>query len=322
MKSKYLVFITFNAIVCCFIFLTNHLLVSDKLFFNTFAEQLTYEQIKKLISNSEKWELLGYVLVPLLVALKITLVATCLSIGLFFITNRFNFKDLFSAALVAEFVFLIPSLLKIIWFSFFKTDYDLIDLQLFYPLSALSLFDEAAVQQNQSWLVYPLQTLNLFEVAYWLLLAKGVSEVIKKDFTQSFELVMLESLGKIEVCAEGFSGTDNFFQDSDQINFNASLLLLLNIGEYTDRMSDELKVSYPSLPLQAVKGLRNLIAHHHTGIDFEMVFDIIKNDVPVIKKELSNLLAQEISQGTYDPGELGAARPSPFYKHVDFASFL
>jgi len=93
-------------------------------------------------------------------------------------------------AIVAEFIFLVPALLKIFWLAFFRTDYSLLDIQLFYPLSALSLFDEAAVQQNQSWLVYPLQTFNLFEVAYWLLLAKGVSEVIKKDFTESFELVM------------------------------------------------------------------------------------------------------------------------------------
>lgn len=170
--------------------LFKYLLVSDTLYTNTFAEQLTYEQIENLISYSEKWEWLGYTLVPLFVALKIALVASCLSIGLFFITNRFNYKDLFGAAVVAEFVFLIPSILKILWFAFFKTDYNLVDLQLFYPLSALSLFDETAVQQNQSWLVYPLQTLNLFEVAYWLLLAKSVSEVIKKDFTKSFELVM------------------------------------------------------------------------------------------------------------------------------------
>lgn len=188
--NKSILFLLLNIFLIIIIYYSNNFLISDPLFFNTFAEQLTYEQIEKLISESAKWQWVGYALMPVLITLKITLAATCLSIGIFFVTNRFNFKDLFGAALVAEFVFLVPSILKIIWFAFFKTDYDLLDLQLFYPLSALSLFDEAAVQQNQSWLVYPLQTLNLFEVAYWLLLAKGVSEVIKRDFTKSFELVM------------------------------------------------------------------------------------------------------------------------------------
>lgn len=183
-------FVILISILILIAVITNSLLVSDTLYFNTFAEQLTYEQIENLISYGKKWKWLGYLLIPILVGFKIILVTICLSIGMFFITNHFNFKELFGAALVAEFVFLIPSILKILWFTFFKTDYNLIDLQLFYPLSALSLFDETAVQQNQPWLVYPLQTLNLFEISYWLLLAKGVSEVIKKDFTKSFELVM------------------------------------------------------------------------------------------------------------------------------------
>lgn len=38
--------------------------------------------------------------------------------------------------------------------------------------------------------MYPLQTLNVFELVYWLLLAKGVSEALNRDFTRSFELVM------------------------------------------------------------------------------------------------------------------------------------
>lgn len=188
--NKRSLFILLTVTLCILLFTSNHLLISEKLYFNTFAEQFTYEQIEKIHFESKRYQWIGYVLVPILMTLKITLVATCMSIGLYFVTNQFIFKKLFGAALIAEFVFLIPSLLKIFWFAFFKTDYSLIDVQLFYPLSALSIFDETAVQQNQSWLVYPLQTLNLFEVAYWLLLAKGVSEVIKKDFTKSFKLVM------------------------------------------------------------------------------------------------------------------------------------
>lgn len=133
---------------------------------------------------------------------------------------------------------------------------------------------------------------------------------------------MLESLGKIEVYASGFSDADAFFYTEDQVKFNASLLLLLNVGEYAGRLSDELKTSYPKLPFQEIKGLRNRIAHNYTGIDFEMVFDIVKTDVPVIKMELSQILAREISQGSYNMGELSAARQSTFYKHVDFEAFL
>lgn len=108
-----LLFLTLILVLVLAIFASNYLLISDTLYFNTFAEQLTYEQIETLITQSKKWEWLGYVLVPVLISAKIALVATCLSIGLYFVTNNFRFKTHFGVALVAEFVFLVPSVLKI-----------------------------------------------------------------------------------------------------------------------------------------------------------------------------------------------------------------
>ncbi|GAB3250601.1 hypothetical protein GCM10027347_08480 [Larkinella harenae] len=36
---------------------------------------------------------------------------------------------------------------------------------------------------------YPLQTANLFEFAYWFLLAYGVSDACKEPFSKAFSLV-------------------------------------------------------------------------------------------------------------------------------------
>lgn len=186
-KTRFYVYIIVASLL---IFLSNYLLTSDSLYYGNLSEQLTYEQIEGLLQKTRKWEWLSYAILPAIYLVKLSLVATCLSVGMLFVNSQFEFKKMFGVALTAEFVFLIPSILKILWFTLFQTDYTLTDLQLFYPLSALSLFDEAAVQKNQAWLVYPLQTLNVFELAYWLLLAKGVSEALNRDFTRSFELVM------------------------------------------------------------------------------------------------------------------------------------
>lgn len=178
-----------------FSFLSNQLLLSETLFYNTFAEQLSYEQVEGLINQNKQWEWLGYVILSILTLTKLTLVVSCLSIGLFFFTNKFYFKASFGVVLVAEFVFLIPALLKIVWFSIFQTDYSLQDLQYFYPLSALNFFDYTSVQP---WLIYPLQLLNVFELLYWLLLAEGLSKLnlfIKNElqyqisYSQSFGIV-------------------------------------------------------------------------------------------------------------------------------------
>lgn len=113
---------------CLLVFMTKFFLISESLYFNTFAEQLTYDQIERMISESQKWEWLGYVLSPILLSLKITLIAACLSIGVFFVSNRFSYKQLFAVVLRAEFVFFVPPLLSMVWFTFFQTDYTLTDL--------------------------------------------------------------------------------------------------------------------------------------------------------------------------------------------------
>lgn len=186
--NKYLIFLILVCALYGFHFLSETILISDALYFNAFAEQLTYEQIEALISQGKKWVWVSYIIIPTLTLLKLTLVSSCLSIGLYFFTNQFLFKSVFGVVLIAEFIFLMPALLKIIWFSIIQTDYSLQDLRFFYPLSALNFFDYTQVE---IWLIYPLQLLNVFELLYWLVLAKGVNQLIERNFVKSFELVLV-----------------------------------------------------------------------------------------------------------------------------------
>lgn len=163
------------------------MLFSDALYYNAFADQLSYERINNIVEQSKKWGWVGYSLTPLLYLIKLSLISTCLSLGYFFSSNHFKFKTFFNIAVLAELIFLLPVLIKLFWFLFVQTDYDLNELTQFYPLSALNLVD--AKTTPRYWLA-PLQTLNLFEVAYWFLLAYGVADATGFSFKQSFGLVM------------------------------------------------------------------------------------------------------------------------------------
>ncbi|MCF0073962.1 DUF86 domain-containing protein [Dyadobacter sp. CY261] len=134
-------------------------------------------------------------------------------------------------------------------------------------------------------------------------------------------LVIMESIGKIEVYTDQFRSAIEFFQKDDQMQFNASLLLIINIGEHANRLSENLRNNYPLIPFQQIRGLRNRVAHDYTGIDYEMVFEIVTKDLPELKPHLIYLLRSELGAGNFDPEELNAARQSQFYKHVDFTAF-
>jgi hypothetical protein len=91
-------------------------------------------------------------------------------------------------AVKAEFIFLIPVIIKLFWFLFIKTNYSLSDFQYFSPLSALNMFQP---NELEPWLLYPLQVLNVFEIFYWIILAYLLSkEIPELDLNQAFTVVM------------------------------------------------------------------------------------------------------------------------------------
>ena len=65
---------------------------------------------------------------------------------------------------------------------------------------------------------------------------------IKNDLM--YLLNILESIEKIILYSADFSDAESFYEHNEQINFNATLNLLANIGENTGKLSNELKQIY------------------------------------------------------------------------------
>jgi hypothetical protein len=178
------------AMICIMAFalmaVSNWILLSDDVYYNTFGEQLPFEKIDELIDVNKKWNWLIYVILPVVYSVKFFLVAGCLFIGILLGSFDVSFKTVYKVVMVAEFIFLIPPIIKVYWFGFFNTNYSLIDLQYFFPLSMLSLFE---ISEISSWLLYPLQTLSVFEIAYWLVLAYGLHLITKEKYGGMLGLV-------------------------------------------------------------------------------------------------------------------------------------
>jgi len=167
-------------------FITSNLLISDDLYFAQFGEQMSYSQIRFFLDIQYKYQWISYLLLPVIYILKFVLLAIVLLAGTIFWNIKVSFKKLFQIALIAEFLFIIPALIKLFWFLFIQTDFDLIDLQTFYPLSLLNLNNPESIPE---WSLYPLQLLNVFEVLYWCILAYGIALVTKERWTKMFGLV-------------------------------------------------------------------------------------------------------------------------------------
>ena len=91
---------------------------------------------------------------------------------------RVTYTQCWGVVVAAEYIFLVPEILKILWFMFVETDPTYNDLSGFYPLSLIHFVDIESLDKRWA---YPLRALNLFEIIYWFLLVGGIHHYARKE---------------------------------------------------------------------------------------------------------------------------------------------
>ncbi|MBB3123340.1 hypothetical protein FHS04_000837 [Mesoflavibacter sabulilitoris] len=185
MLEKYY-FLILTLISILFSTISNELLNSDALLINSLAEQFSYKQIEEALLFQKRWEWVSFVILPLILLIKISIISAILDAGCFFFGKEIKYKKLFNIVVKAEFVFLLVIVFKTAWFYFFQTSYTLEDLQYFYPLSALNIIGYKGLQP---WFIYPFQVLNLFELAYWFILAYLIGKELNENTDKGLSIV-------------------------------------------------------------------------------------------------------------------------------------
>ena len=61
------------------------------------------------------------------------------------------------------------------------------------------------------------------------------------------------------------------------------------IGEASKNISNELKKTYPDIPWKEVAGMRDKLIHHYMGVDIDVVWATIKQDIPQLEKALKTI---------------------------------
>jgi len=135
-------------------------------------------------------------------------------------------------------------------------------------------------------------------------------------------LNILEYSGKIWKYTENITSAEILYEFNEQLNLNASLTLLANIGENAGKVSEELKQEYKDIEWQSIKDFRNKIVHNYAGIDIDIVFEIITEDLRNLKPKIEQIIVKKTEQKIFNIDELNLAKESEFYRYVDFSAFL
>lgn len=67
---------------------------------------------------------------------------------------------------------------------------------------------------------------------------------------------------------------------------DANIRRLEIIGEAIKNVSNKIKENYPNVEWKKIAGTRDVIIHQYFAIDLNLVWKIIKEDLPVFKKQI------------------------------------
>ncbi len=98
---------------------------------------------------------------------------------------------------------------------------------------------------------------------------------------------ILDAMNKAEMLLDGVGYSQ--FESDFRINF-AVIRALEIIGEAAKRVPDEVRQNYTDIPWKAMAGMRDRIIHGYDNVDLQIVWDVVKRDIPDIKPIIVKIL--------------------------------
>ena len=98
-----------------------------------------------------------------------------------------------------------------------------------------------------------------------------------------------ESINRISSYTDKLSYDEflNDYKSQDAVIRNLEIL-----GEAVKLLSSDFKKNNPDLPWKDISGTRDKLIHDYFGVNIDIVWDIIKNELPSIKNKILEILHQ------------------------------
>ena len=98
---------------------------------------------------------------------------------------------------------------------------------------------------------------------------------------------ILDAMDKAEILVADVTFEE--FAGDFRIHF-AVVRALEIIGEAAKRLPSDLRDQYPAIPWKAMAGMRDRIIHGYDRVDLEMVWNVVRQDIPSIKPHLQHIV--------------------------------
>lgn len=103
---------------------------------------------------------------------------------------------------------------------------------------------------------------------------------------------ILESANKIQKYAGNLS-----FEDltKDRMRVDAIVRNFEIIGEASSNVPEEIKDKYSFVEWKRISNFRNVLVHEYFMVDYEIMWEILKDKLPELEKQIKSIIDQEQS---------------------------
>ena len=108
---------------------------------------------------------------------------------------------------------------------------------------------------------------------------------------RDLKLFLEDIISQIELIENSVKSRDKLSKDVDIKD--ATVRRLEIIGEATKNIPNSFRKKYPNIEWKAMAGTRDRISHAYFDVNLDTVWDIIKDDLPKLKKQIQEILEKE-----------------------------